>query len=319
MRGLHVIFEANGAAYRANLMTELYTKNGERTSAIMGTLNITHATLEHLIKLYHLPIKEAIFAWDKGHSPRRKEIYPEYKHNRKKEWTPEDELWKKEFYKQTEILHENLHLLGIKSYQKRQWEGDDLVWGFTSLLTKKYPNDIVIIVSTDEDFHQLIDSNVHVFSPIKKILYTPQNYRELMGIDIENFLAYKLLKGDTSDGIPGIVGIGEKTAKTLVNKYGGLQGILSNSKELQKSKRTAVIFTKEGLTTLDRNNKLINLKECVDLSPIMDDLERTVNELPSIDNTAVREFFMKYQLTSFIVKYREWSVIFGDMVKNFGE
>ena len=97
MKGLHIVFDGQQAAYRANIVTELYTKTGIRTSAILGTLNIIHSTIEEMEKLYQLPVKESILTWDKGHSPRRKGVYPEYKANRKKEWTPEDDQWKQEF------------------------------------------------------------------------------------------------------------------------------------------------------------------------------------------------------------------------------
>ena len=317
MTGLHIIFDGRNTAYRANVVTELYTKQGIRTSAILGTLNITHSTLEEMNKLYNLPIKEGIFVWDKGHSARRKEVYPEYKANRKKEWTPEDELWIKEFHYQTDALHSNLKLFGMKSYRKQGWEGDDLVFGFTEQLSKKNPNDISIIVSTDEDFHQLISSTVHVYSPIKKILYTPDNYKELAGIDVESFLAYKILKGDKSDGIPGIEGIGEKTAKTLVNKYGGLGKLLQHTEDLKKSKRTAKIVTEEGLEILDRNDKLINLKDYVDLAPVKDDIKDILNSTITVEPMKVYDFLMKYQLTSIVVKYKEWLTAFRDMVDNF--
>ena len=317
MEGIHVVWDANGTAYRADMTTQLYTHQGERTSAIIGVLNIAHSTLEELSETYQLPIKDSIFAWDMGHSPRRKSIFPQYKSNRKKEWTPEDQQWKEEFFHQTDVLHENLHLFGMKSFRKRQWEGDDLILGFTEEITRRYPNDISVIVSTDEDFHQLISPTVHVFSPIKKILYTPTNYKQLAGIDVSNFLAYKILKGDSSDGIPGINGIGEKTAKAIVNKYGNLAGVLENSTELGKSKSTAAIFTREGLSILDSNNKLINLKDYVDLSPVKQEIKDILSLPPSMDHKAARAFLMQYQLTSIIVKYKEWSVVFEDIGLNF--
>ena len=316
MEGIHIVWDGSNTAFRADMTTELYTHQGERTSAIVGVLNIAHSTLEELSELYQLPIKNSIFAWDLGHSPRRRSLYPQYKSNRKKECTDEEQFRKEEFYHQVDVLHENLHLFGMKSFRKKQWEGDDLIFGFTEELTKQHPNDVSVIVSTDEDFHQLISPTVHVFSPIKKILYTLDNYKTLAGIDVNNFLAYKILKGDPSDGIPGINGIGEKTAKSVVNMYGNLEGVLSHSVELCKSKRTAAIFTREGLNILDRNNKLINLKDYVDLTPVKQDIKDIVASPVSMNHKAAREFLMRYQCTSIIVKYKEWSVTFEDMVLN---
>lgn len=318
MRGLRVVFDGNGTAFRANVVTELYTKQGVRTSAIVGTLNIIHATFLELERLYHLPIKECIFAWDRGHSPRRTELFPEYKSNRaKSEQTPDEQLWTKEFYEQTDTLHANFHLFGIKSYRKGGWEGDDLILGFTEQLTRSHPQDVSVIVSTDEDFHQLISPTVHVYSPIKRILYNPDNYRELMGIDVKNYLAYKILKGDGSDGIPGIYGIGEKTAKTLVNTYGGLGGLLSHADELRKSKRNARIVTREGLDILDRNDKLINLKDYVDLTPVQDDIAVILQSVPAVSSNQAKRFLMDYQIVSILSKYIEWIIPFEESASNF--
>ena len=317
MKGLHLIFDGNNTSYRANAVTELYTKQGERTSAIIGTLNITHSTMINLTKELKMPIKEVIYAWDMGHSPRRMSVFPDYKGNRKKTFTPENAEWMKEFIHQANVLHENLPLFGIKSYRKKGWEGDDIVLGIVEEVTKEAPEDLSVIISTDEDFHQLISLSTAVYSPIKKILYTLDNYKELTGIDHENFLTYKILKGDSSDGIPGIPGIGEKTAKTLVNTYGSLETLLEASDELKKSKRTAKIFTQEGLSTLDINNRLINLREYVDLSEIHGDIVALLEEEPTIDEKAVKAFLMRYQLTSILVKFKSWIDTFSEAVDNF--
>lgn len=319
MRGLHLIFDGNNTSYRANAVTELYTKQGERTSAIIGTLNITHATMENLTKELKMPIKEVIYAWDMGHSPRRTSVFPEYKGNRKKTFTPEDSEWMEEFIHQANVLHENLPMLGIKSYRKKGWEGDDIVLGIVEEIDLKSPEDISVIISTDEDFHQLISPSTHVYSPIKKILFTLDNYKELTGIDHENFLTYKILKGDSSDGIPGIPGIGEKTAKTLVNTYGSLDTLLEAGEELRKSKRTAKIFTHEGLSILDRNNKLINLRDYVDLSEIQEDISELLEDEPVVDEKATKAFLMRYQLTSILVKFKSWIEVFSEAVDNFYE
>lgn len=321
MNRLRVVFDGNNTAYRANCVNELCTKSGLRTSAIVGVLNITHAVMEELNKKLELPVAEVIYAWDFGHSERRKALFPEYKANRKKEKTEDEKLWMKEFIDQANTLNEALPFFGIKCIKKAGWEGDDLIYGVTEALKKKYPDDRVIIVSTDEDFHQLVQDNVNIYSPIKKILYTQKNYQRLMGIPQDRFLTYKILKGDSSDGIGGIPGIGEKTAKSLVNQYGKLENLLSAPvhMELMKSKRTQKIFTLEGLQTLDRNNKLINLKDYVDLSDIEDDINELIAEEPLVDGKLARNFLMKYQITSILVKWGEWIEPFEEMTGVFDD
>ena len=320
MNSLHVVFDGNNTCYRANCTTELYTSTGVRTSALMGTLNITHSVAEQLANTTGKPIKELIYAWDMGHSERRKALFPEYKANRKgSERTEEEKQWMSEFIEQANILYEKLPLFGVKCIRKSKWEGDDIILGLTEEITNKYPDDVVIIVSTDEDFHQLISDKVWIYSPIKQLLFTNENYNELMGIPQELFLTYKLLKGDSSDGIEGIPGIGDKTAKSLVNEYGALGELLSHKDELLKSKRTAKIFTAEGMNILTRNNQLINLKDFVDLSDILADIQELIEEEPFVDTKSARDFLMKYQLVSILTKWKTWSQLFEEIVDNFYE
>lgn len=320
MRGLHILFDGNNTAYRCNCTTELYTKAGQRTSAIMGVLNTTHSTAETLSEKYDLPIKELVYAWDLGHSPRRKEVFPEYKANRKKEEkTEEDNQWMSEFIGQANILYESLPLFGVKCYRKKGWEGDDLIYALSDAIIDKFPEDIVVIISTDEDFHQLVTDSIHLYSPTKQVLYNAENYEELMGIKQELFLTYKILKGDSSDGIPGIPGIGEKIGKSLVNTYGDLDHLLASRDDLMKSKRTAKIFTSEGLQTLSRNNQLINLRDYVDLTEIADEVAEVIEEEPYVDTQKAKKFLMTYQLTSILVKFKHWIRLFEDTAENFFE
>lgn len=313
---LHILFDGNNTAYRANCTTELYTSLGERTSAILGTLNITHSTLMQLSKLFEIPVKEVIYAWDMGHSERRKAIYPEYKSNRKKDKSEDDKIWLGEFINQANILYENLPLFGLKCFRKQGWEGDDLISCLSKAIIKKSQNAQVVIVSTDEDFHQLINDRVMVYSPIKQILFTRENYQSLTGIPQELFLSYKILKGDSSDGIDGISGIGEKTAKSLVNSYGNLKGILSHREDLMKSKRTARILTAESLAVLDRNDKLINL-DFVDNTPIQGEVEELLSEIPILDSRIAKDFLRKYQLSSILIKWDSWARLLSEVADNF--
>lgn len=321
MSGIHVLMDGNNTAYRANCVTELYTKTGVRTSAIVGVLNMTHSVIEQLTKDYGLPVKEVIYGWDRGHSQRRKDVFPEYKGNRTTEKTEEEKQWMAEFIEQANILYENLPLFGVKCLRKTGWEGDDLIYGLVDSLKSKYPDDRVVIVSTDEDFHQLISERVDLYSPIKQVLYTLENYQEMMGIPQELFLTYKILKGDSSDGISGIAGIGEKTAKSLVNQYGNLEHLLSQDcrEELMKSKRTQKIFTPEGLQTLNRNNQLINLVDYVDLTEVTEDIQEVLEEEPFVDSKAAKEFLMKYQITSILVKWKSWIESFETCAENYFE
>ena len=318
MSRIHLLMDGNNTAYRSNCVTEMYTKHGERTSAIVGVLNITHATVEALSQDLNMPICEIIYVFDKGHSQRRTTLYPEYKAHRK-ERTEEDNIWMDEFITQLNVLHQALPVFGVKSVRIDGWEADDLIYGFSRELAEHEPDDVSLVVSTDEDFHQLISDCTWVYNPIKQVLYTPLNYEQLTGMKPEMFLSYKILRGDTSDNISGIAGIGEVNAKKLVNQYGDLGGILAAKDELIKSKRTAKIFTPEGLATLDRNNQLINLADYVDLSDVTDEIEETLNEVPFLDSKLAKQFLMRYQVVSLLAKWNTWSRLFEQVAVNYSD
>jgi DNA polymerase-1 len=303
-----VIYDGNNLAYRSNSVMELSTKDGRRTSAIFGVLNSIPKDINLLKDDYNILASEIVMVWDYGRNKRRTDLYPEYKGNRHHDQTEEDKQWYEEFIAQTNVLHQFLPFLGVKSLKIKGNEADDLVYCYVkdTLETREDDQKLIVIISTDEDFLQLISERVCVFSPIKKVLYTSENFSELFGIPLEYFVGYKILNGDSSDHIKGIQGIGEKTAKKLVNEYGGLPGVLNSYRELKKSKVTARIFTNEGLSLLDRNNQLINLREFVDTTEISPEVNEQIELQPFIDNKRVTEFLKEYQLSSLLVKYKEW-------------
>lgn len=316
-----VIFDGNNAAYRANVVTELCTSTGEHTSAIVGTLNIVRSTIDHLEHTQeYSPVSEAVVVWDYGHSPRRKALFPEYKANRKRNQTEEDREWLHELYTQIDSLYQSLPIFGVKSLRIPGWEGDDLILGVADGMVARH-HDHVVIISTDEDFHQLISPDVSVYNPIRKSMYTYDNYQEKVGIKPEDFIGYKILRGDSSDGIPGIYGIGEKTAKSLMNTYGGLRGLLNplNYSRLLKSKRTARIIAPEGLHQLDINNQLINLREYVDLSDVTDQLRSILDQDVSIDEHSALEYLKRWQLVSILSRWNRWKSPLEQLVKSYYE
>lgn len=316
-----IIVDGNNLAYRCNSVVELSTKDGRRTSAIYGVLNSIPNDIKNVEKLLGQPIHECVTIWDYGKNKRRLELYPEYKGTRHHDKTEEDKIWYEEFITQTNILHKSLSLFGVKSLKVKGQECDDLIYSFISLAKyhRKDEENHFVIISTDEDFFQLISSEVSVYSPIKQIFYTQSNFAELFGIAPENFLSYKILRGDTSDNISGIQGIGEKTGKSLVNKYGGLQGILDirNRQELMKSKVSSRIFTEDGLSILDRNNKLIGLEEFVDVTEAQLDIENVIFSSPDLDNKGIIEFMREYQLSSLLSKYNTFIDVFKRLMENY--
>lgn len=316
-----IVIDGNNLAYRCNSVVELTTKDGRRTSAIYGVLNSIPNDIKNVEKLIGEPVHECVVFWDYGKNNRRLKLYPEYKGTRHHDKTEDEKKWYDEFITQTNILYESLKLFGIKTLKIKGQECDDLIYSFISMAktVRDDEENKFVIISTDEDFFQLISPEVSVYSPIKQVHYTYDNFQELFGIAPEYFLGYKILRGDTSDNIVGIQGIGEKTGKNLVNKYGGLQGILNikNRSELMKSKVSQRIFTPEGLAILDRNNQLIGLEEYVDISEVETEIENLLYESPALDTKGMLKFMRDYQLSSLLSKYNTYIEIFKKLLDNY--
>ena len=316
MIGYHVLVDGQNTAIRTNAVMDVQTKQGERTAAIFGTFNTIHNIVETLNEKLDAFPREVVLLWDRGHSPRRKEIFPEYK-VKKREWTPEDKMWIEELFSQIDEIHRNAPWFGVKSFYKKGYEGDDLIYGASQTIHRQFPNDHIVILSTDEDYYQLICPYISVYSPIRRTLYTIRNAQKLIGVDIQDYILYKSLKGDDSDSIPGIKGIGEKTAKALVNKYHTLENMLEHKDEMLAKKTTAKVISEEGLKILDRNNQLMNLKDYVDLTPFQEEMATLISSVPQLDESKIRQFLQRWQFVSILLKFQEWILPFKEMTANF--
>lgn len=308
-----LLVDGNNLAYRCNSVTELSTKDGRRTSAIYGVLNSIPGMVREVADELDKQPSEIVVAWDYGKNRRRMEVYPDYKGNRHHTDTEVDRTWYEEFIEQTNTLHGMLPLIGVKSLKVKGQEADDLIYTYIALARQNRDDEdnYFIIVSADEDFLQLVGEDTAVYSPQKKVMYTDLTFPDIVGLQPSQFMDFKVLKGDSSDNIKGIQGIGDVTGKKLIAKYGSLHGLLtSRDPDLLKSKVTSRIFTPEGLTILDRNNRLINLADYVDLTETQDDIQAAIQEQPAVSDKGAKAFLMEYQLSSILVKYQEWIRLF---------
>ena len=161
------------------------------------------------------PTRTVIVFDGKGGSNRRRKIFPEYKMGRKMSvrlnrttgvsLTREDEH--KMMIAQLNRVIEYLECLPLTITNVENVEADDVIGYCAKHLFK----DKVTIMSTDKDFLQLVDNRIKVYSPTKKLMYDEERIKNEYGIDAKNFLLYRILDGDKSDGIPGIKGAGLKT------------------------------------------------------------------------------------------------------------
>lgn len=153
--------------------------------------------------------------------------YPEYKGTRKE--TPN------ELIMQFPLMEEYLEALGVYFYQKELYEADDII-GYAATHFKEEFDEITIY-SNDHDLMQLLDKNINQIvsrKGLKEIeVFTPEHLKEKMGITPKQITDYKGLVGDSSDNIPGIPGIGPKTAAKLLEKYNNLENLYEHTSELK--------------------------------------------------------------------------------------
>ena len=211
--GNSLMFRAYYAtAYTGNLMK---TSNGLYTNALYGFVNMFN-------KILSTEKPDYLFvAFDKGKKTRRHQVYSEYKGGRKP--MPE------EFAMQIPLIKEFLNVIGVHQLELDEYEADDII-GSLATQNKELVDEITVL-SGDKDLLQLVEGNIKVSLTIKGIseleTYTEENFYDLMGFYPSQLVDYKALIGDSSDNLPGITGVGPKTAIKLLKEYGTIENIIN--------------------------------------------------------------------------------------------
>jgi DNA polymerase-1 len=199
-------------------MPGLSTKDGTPTGGVFGFVTLAIELIKKLEPDY------VAVAWDKKGTNirKRREIYPEYKAGRKK--APDD------FYEQIPILQELLEACGWPMYEIDDYEADDIMATFAREAEGKGIE--TCLITSDLDALQVVSPLTKVFA-MKNGLgniqeFTPESFEEKYGLKTEQFLDLKSLMGDSSDNLPGVPGVGQKTAVKLLQQYGDLDTIYAH-------------------------------------------------------------------------------------------
>ena len=221
------LIDSSSYFYRAfYALPPLVNSKGFPTGAVLGYTRM-------LIKLKtKFNIKYGACLFDSRKSF-RKEVYKEYKANRIE--MPED------LVKQVDYITLISNLLGFKTFKLEGYEADDLI----ALISEKFSksNKTICIVTSDKDLKQLLSSNVCIYDAQKDIVITQEIFENEYGIKSEEYKYILALMGDASDNIPGIKGIGEKTALSLIKSYGSLDGIYSSLDSIKQSKMKELLIS----------------------------------------------------------------------------
>ncbi len=231
--------------------------DGLPTGAVSGFCSMLFKLLED-VRSDDSKYKPSHFAviFDSARKNFRNEIYKEYKANRTE--APED------LAPQFEYIRKSVKAFNLPSIELLNYEADDLIATYAKIITDAGAK--VTIISSDKDLMQLVSNEIRLFDPMKSKVITEKEVFEKFGVKPEQVIDVQSLAGDTSDNIPGVPGIGVKTAAELINKYKTLDNLLKNASEIPQNKRRETLLTNKEKAILSK--KLVTLKDDV---PIKND------------------------------------------------
>jgi len=256
-----IILDSNSLLHRAyHALPHLTTKKGELVNAIYGFLLVLFKTIREFEPDY------IAACFDTPQPTFRHKAFKEYKAKRPP--TPED------LSSQISKLKEVLKTFNIQTFEKEGFEADDIIAAIANLALqqKTSPKLETIVLSGDLDTLQLVDDYTKVYF-LKKgvketILYDKNRVRERYGISVPQLLDLKALIGDPSDNLPGVPGIGEKTASQLIKQFNNLENLYQKLPNQEKLKTKLLefkeqVFLNKTLVKLDKDVAIeFNLKQC---------------------------------------------------------
>ena len=267
--------------------------DGLPTGAVSGFCNMLFKLLEDS-KSKDNKEKPTHFAviFDSARKNFRNEIYSEYKGNRAD--APED------LVPQFEYIRKSVEAFNLPSIELINYEADDLIATYVDQILKNGAK--VTIVSSDKDLMQLYKKNVRIYDPMKNKFISSEDVTNKFGVDSSKVIDVQALAGDSSDNVPGVPGVGVKTAAELINKYGSLEKLLEKAKEIKQNKRRETIINNKDKAILSK--RLVTLKHDV---PVKNKIEEFVLKEIQKDKlyNFLREMEFNRLLSSVISTYGE--------------
>ena len=253
--------------------------DGLPTGAVNGFSNMLFKLLEDA-KSNDNKEKPTHFAviFDSARKNFRNEIYSEYKANRSE--APED------LAPQFEYIRKSVEAFNLPSVELINYEADDLIATYTQQILEHGAK--VTIVSSDKDLMQLFKKDVRIYDPMKNKFILQEDIINKFGVDSKKVIDVQSLAGDTSDNVPGVPGIGVKTAAELINKYKTLENLLDKAKEIKQNKRRETILKNKEKAILSK--KLVTLKKDV---PVEKQIEEFI--LKEVDKNKLYDFLREME------------------------
>lgn len=287
--------DGNSLAYRAffALPTDMVTANGQVTNAIYGFTSMLLTLIRD-----HKP-DGVVVVFDRKEPTFRHEAAPEYKAQRESQ---PDIL-----YQQLDLIREMLTKMGVVAIDAAGFEGDDLIATIADRVQKA--GDDLIIVTGDRDNYQLVaDPHVRVLYNKRGVsdyaLYDEAGIFERTGVTPKQYAEYAALRGDPSDNLDGVPGVGEKTAAKLIAKYKNIEAIFDNADEQTPKLKQALIESRDRVL---RNAKLMVLRRD---APVSIDLHSLA---PAPNIKEVKKIFALFEFKTMFSKFTEALKHFADI------
>lgn len=278
------LIDGSGYIFRAfYALPMLTTPQGTPVNAVLGFMNMFMRLTAKINCDYCLVL------FDAKRQNFRNDIFADYKGTRKE--TPV------ELIPQFPIIHKAVEILNLNHLEMEGFEADDLIATYAKKATDKGYE--VVIVSADKDLMQLIRPGVEFYDSMKDKFFTPEDVKEKFGVYPDKVVDVQALAGDSTDNVPGVPGIGLKTAAELVNQFGSLEEVLNKAEEIKQNKRRETLLANIENALISK--QLVELKQDVEVNQ---DIEEYVCRAP-IEET-VMSFVEEYDLKSIKARVQKW-------------
>ena len=258
--------------------------DGLPTGAVSGFCSMLFKLLEDSRSddSIHRPTHFAVI-FDSARKNFRNDIYSEYKANRSE--APED------LAPQFEYIRKSVEAFNLPSIELSNYEADDLIATYTKQIIKVGAK--VTVISSDKDLMQLVSDKVRLYDPMKSKVLGEKEVVEKFGVKPDQVIDVQSLAGDSSDNIPGVPGIGIKTASELINKYKTLDVLLKKADEIPQNKRRETLLANKDKALLSR--QLVTLKDDV---PVKDKLSSLL--LKEVQKEKLYDFLRKMEFNKLL-------------------
>ena len=253
-----ILIDGSGYIFRAfYALPPMSREDGTPVNAVFGFTSM-------LLKLSEdMEGENILVVFDAARTTFRNAIYKEYKANRSE---PPEEL-----VPQFDLIKKATTAIGLKSLEVENYEADDIIATYVKIAKKE--NIETLVISSDKDLMQLIQDGVSLYDPMKNIKIGPEAVLEKFGVSPDKVIDVQALAGDSSDNVPGVPGIGVKTASQLISEYGSLEKLLDNASSIKQEKRRESLLNNAELAIVSK--KLVSLFSDVPIPYKISDLKWT--------------------------------------------